>query len=87
MSYSVYILPSGERDGNALSKEIYQRCRSCRRKILALAIEPRPQGCQKLVGEDGYRIRIGDYRILYRIDEHAKKVFIYRIKHRREVYR
>ena len=84
MSYAVYILPSGERDGNTLPKEVYQRCR---KKILALASEPRPQGCQKLVGEEGYRIRVGDYRILYRIDDEAKKVFIYRMKHRREVYR
>src|SRR3989338_7132253 len=61
--------PSGERDGNTLPKEVYQRCR---KKILALASEPRPQGCQKLVGEEGYRIRVGDYRILYRIDDEAK---------------
>ncbi len=72
MSYSVYILPSGERDGNALPKEAYQRCR---KKILAL------------IGEEGYRIRVGDYRILYRIDDETKKVFIYRMKHRRKVYR
>lgn len=44
-------------------------------------------GCQKLVGEDGYRIRVGDYRILYRIDDSAKAIYTYRVKHRKEVYR
>ena len=84
MSHQIFILPPAEKDGQKLSREAYQRCRQA---LLKLAFNPRPSGCKKLVGEEGYRIRAGDYRILYRIDDTAKKIFIYRIKHRREVYR
>jgi len=84
MSFSILLLPSAERDCDRLSREIYQRCR---KTLLKLETNPRPAGCQKLVGEDGYRIRFGDYRILYRIDDPSKKIYVYRIKHRREVYR
>ena len=48
--------------------------------ILKLALNPRPRGCKKLTEKEGYRIRIGDYRILYVIDDKAKVVVIYRIK-------
>jgi mRNA interferase RelE/StbE len=48
----------------------------------------RPHGMKKLSGlKDGYRIRIGNYRILYTIDDKRKIITIYRIKHRKEVYR
>jgi mRNA interferase RelE/StbE len=52
-----------------------------------LQANPRPPGSKKLVGATGYRIRTGDYRILYTIDDSASIVRIYRIGHRREVYR
>jgi mRNA interferase RelE/StbE len=52
-----------------------------------LEAEPRPPGCKKLVGANGYRVRIGKYRILYTIDDAGAMVRIYRIGHRREVYR
>lgn len=52
-----------------------------------LQVNPRPPGCKKLVGENGYRIRTGDYRILYAVDDRSRIVSIYRIGHRREVYR
>ena len=52
-----------------------------------LQADPRPPGSKKLVGATGYRIRTGDYRILYSIDDSASMVRIYRIGHRREVYR
>jgi len=61
--------------------------RSVKEKILPLSANPRPFGCQKLTNEDGYRIRAGNFRILYRIDDNAKEVLLYRIKHRREAYR
>jgi mRNA interferase RelE/StbE len=48
---------------------------------------PRPPGIKKLVGATGYRIRTGNYRILYTIDDSTFLVRIYRIGHRREVYR
>ena len=52
-----------------------------------LAINPRPPGCRKLSGTtDRYRIRVGDYRIVYRIDEGKVTVLVLMIGHRREVY-
>ena len=52
-----------------------------------LQADPRPPGCRKLVGENGYRVRTGDYRILYAIDDASRLVRIYRIGHRSTVYR
>ncbi len=84
MNYSLSILPSAERDCDSLPNKVYERCYKA---VLKLESNPRPPGCQKLVGEEGYRIRVGDYRILYRIDDFQKKIFLYRVKHRKEVYR
>jgi mRNA interferase RelE/StbE len=61
---------------------------SVKKGINGLEKEPRPHGVKKLSGtKDGYRVRVGDYRILYTIDERKKVVTVYRIRHRREVYR
>ena len=55
--------------------------------IEALSDDPRPQGCRKLAGtSDRYRIRVGDYRIIYRIDDGKVVVLVLLIGHRREVY-
>jgi mRNA interferase RelE/StbE len=56
-------------------------------RIQSLAILPRPSGAEKLSGDDKYRIRQGDYRVLYEIDDDAHKVTIVKVAHRREVYR
>ena len=57
-------------------------------RIRALATDPRPQGSKKLRGgTDDWRIRIGDYRVIYAIDDEEKKVKVTRIAHRREVYK
>jgi mRNA interferase RelE/StbE len=57
-------------------------------KIQDLAIEPRPNGVKKLEDEDGlYRIRVGDYRVIYQILDDILLVSIVKVKHRREVYR
>jgi len=56
--------------------------------ILGLYDEPRPHNCKKLSGGGSrWRIRVGDYRILYEIDDAQKIVKVYRIAHRREAYR
>jgi len=57
------------------------------KRIHNLISDPRPVGCEKLSGTDFYRIRQGDYRVLYRIDDAERLVDILRIGHRREVYR
>ena len=55
--------------------------------IAKLANEPRPVEAKKLVGIEGYRIRVGDYRILYRVNDESRLIVVYHVKHRREVYR
>jgi mRNA interferase RelE/StbE len=55
--------------------------------ILALEENPFPHGCKKLKNRDGFRIRVGDYRILYFADTKLKQIAVGVIGHRREVYR
>lgn len=55
--------------------------------IDSLETNPRPTDSKKLKGDAGYSLRIGTYRVLYDIDDKAKTVTIYRVKHRREAYR
>jgi mRNA interferase RelE/StbE len=55
--------------------------------IEALATEARPPGVVKLAGRDDYRVRVGDYRIVYAVDDAKRRVLVARIAHRREVYR
>ena len=57
------------------------------RKIQELAFEPRPHGCEKLSAEEKYRIRQGNYRVVYSIDDEKRVVLIVKIGHRKEVYR
>jgi mRNA interferase RelE/StbE len=52
-----------------------------------LATDPRPSGAVKLAGRNDYRIRVGDHRIVYGIDDPSRVVLVARIAHRREVYR
>ena len=55
--------------------------------IVRLAENPRPPGAKKLTAREGYRVRVGDYRILYQVDDSAKVVIIYRVMARGDVYR
>jgi mRNA interferase RelE/StbE len=57
------------------------------RVLLALEEEPFPTGCKKLKNRDGWRVRVGDYRILYFADKAARQVIVGVIAHRRDVYR
>jgi mRNA interferase RelE/StbE len=58
-----------------------------RKAIDALADDPRPHGAAKLAGRDDFRIRVGDCRIVYAVDDEEKLLLVARIAHRREVYR
>ena len=55
--------------------------------IDGLAVEPRPSGAVKLAGRGDFRIRVGDYRIVYAVDDAERLVLVARIAHRRDVYR
>lgn len=85
MSYEVQILPKAVRQIKALSVEVRQDILIA---IQSLANVPRPIGVKKLSGEkDIYRVRLGSYRILYRIVDKVLVVVIVSVGHRREVYR
>jgi mRNA interferase RelE/StbE len=82
--YSVEVKVSARKELDALSDPVLVRVI---RKLESLADVPRPAGCKKLKGyKDMWRIRIGDWRVVYLIDETVKLVSIMRIAHRREVY-
>jgi len=81
--YDLFVLPPAQKDLDKLEVSAFDRIL---RKIRALAKDARPPGSLKLTGDDGYRVRSGDYRILYRIDDASKRIFIYRVKHRKDVY-
>jgi len=83
--YEVYLERAAERDVKRLSASVFQRIIS---HIRALSEDPRPSGCRKITGsKSDWRIRIGEYRVIYEIDEKKKVVRVFRVSHRREVYR
>ena len=84
MRYRVKIIAKAEKDLDAVTGRDFD---AIKRRILLLSENPRPFGSKKLTDDGGYRIRSGDFRILYRIDDTAKEVTIYRVKHRKEVYK
>jgi len=82
--YAVEIKPSARREMENLDDSLLSRLVP---KIEGLGANPRPSGCRKLRGyKDQWRIRIGDYRVVYIIDDDRKKVSITRIAHRKDVY-
>jgi len=83
-SYSLVIKKSAERELRALPKEDLRRISD---RIRGLAHSPRPHGNEKLSGQERYRLRQGDYRIVYAIDDEAQTVEVVKIGHRREVYK
>lgn len=85
MPYTVEFSPGAEREFRKLAREIQLRLRL---RIDALADDPRPTGAKKLKGGDQlWRIRMGDYRIVYEVRDQMLVVLVVRIAHRREVYR
>ena len=84
MSYRLSFHPSAQKELSRLPNEVYERVR---RKVLALAEEPRPANARKLVGSKEWRIRVGSWRVVYLIDDAEREVFVTVIAHRREVYR
>ncbi|MFN2385448.1 MAG: type II toxin-antitoxin system RelE/ParE family toxin [Thermoanaerobaculia bacterium] len=84
--YSLSVKASAAREIEAVGqKKDRQRIVA---RIQSLAEDPRPQGCEKLAGSsDLHRIRVGNYRIVYSIDEKPPVVMIFKIGHRKDVYR
>ena len=83
--YEVYLERSAENDIKRLPRSAFHRILP---QIKSLAEDPRPFGCRKITGsKNDWRIRVGDYRIIYEINEKANAVRVMRVRHRREVYR
>jgi mRNA interferase RelE/StbE len=83
-SYRVALTASAEKELRGLPPKVVARIMP---RLEHLTGTPRPPGCKKLKGGDNeWRIRVGDYRIVYEIDGTAKTVDVTRIAHRREVY-
>lgn len=84
MAYKVLLKKSVEKELDNLPENIYKRILS---RLFSLKENPRPSNTKKLRGDVGFRIRVGDYRILYEIEDKRKIVEVYSIAHTREVYR
>jgi mRNA interferase RelE/StbE len=83
--YRLLIKPSAAKEIEAIG---VKRDRQLVARILALAAEPRPIGCEKLAGAAGrLRIRQGNYRIVYAVDDEARVVEVVKVGHRRDAYR
>ena len=83
--YRILLERAAERELRRLSSENHDRII---RAIQGQARNPRPPGCRKLTGTvNDWRIRVGDYRVVYDIDDVVRVVRVIRVRHRREVYR
>ena len=82
---AVVLKPAAIRDLRKLEKREARRIGD---RIEALVQDPRPAGMETLKGKEGFvRIRVGDYRIIYRVDDEAAEVLVVKIRHRRNAYR
>ena len=85
MAYSILIRPAAMRDLKVLPSDARSRIEKA---IDRLVDDPRPPGAKKLVGaNDEWRLRVGDYRVLYFVNDPDQQVVIARVAHRREAYR
>jgi mRNA interferase RelE/StbE len=82
--YRLLIKPSAAKELDSLPTKDLKRIAA---KLQVLATDPRPLGSEKLSGQEKYRIRQGDYRVLYSVHDEDLTVLIVKIAHRREVYR
>ena len=85
MAYRLELRPAALRDLKSLPREVLERVSA---KIDSPPENPRPPGVERLSGsEDSYRVRVGDYRILYRIVDEVLLVLVVGVRHRKEAYR
>jgi len=82
--YSLFFKESVQRDLDGIPKKDLRKILS---RIKLLAAEPRPPGCEKLTGQDRYRIRQGRYRIVYAVHDEERTVTVVKVGHRKDIYR
>lgn len=83
MPYQLTIKPRAIKALEKINDPAYSNIKTA---ILDLAHNPRPHGYKKLKGRDGYRIRVGDYRVLYNIFDNILSVDVVNLGHRKEIY-
>ncbi|CAN5273501.1 type II toxin-antitoxin system RelE/ParE family toxin [soil metagenome] len=84
MAYLVGVERRAQKQIARLSTEMQDRVEAA---LQALTEEPRPPSCRRLTNRGGWRIRVGDFRIVYEIDDDQRAVTVLRVGHRRDVYR
>jgi len=83
-AYKIFFKKSVEKDFEAIPKKDLKRIIH---QIGRLREEPRPRGCEKLTGQEKYRLRQGNYRIVYSIEDKALTVWVVKVGHRKDIYR
>lgn len=83
MNYLLLVLRRAQKQLASLNKIEFGRLSEA---IALLADNPRPAGCKKLVGRDGWRIRVGNYRVVYEINDARREVIVLDVGHRRDIY-
>jgi mRNA interferase RelE/StbE len=84
MNYTIQIERSAQKQ---LAKINSPNFEAISEKILSLEKDPRPPGCKKLTGRESWRIRVGDYRVIYKISDDILLILVIDIDHRKQVYR
>jgi mRNA interferase RelE/StbE len=83
-SYKLFFKKSVQKDFDAIGEKDLKRTLN---RIEALAEDPRPHGCEKLTGQERYRLRQGRYRIVYSIQDDELTVWVVKVGHRKDIYR
>jgi mRNA interferase RelE/StbE len=83
-AYKLFFKKSVQKDFDAILKKDLKRILN---RIAALAKNPRPPGCEKLTGQERYRLRQGQYRIVYSIQDDELTVWVVKVGHRKHIYR
>jgi mRNA interferase RelE/StbE len=83
-AYKIFFRKSVKKDLSGIPKQDLIRIL---KKIESLSVDPRPPGCEKLSGNEKYRIRQGNYRIIYSIQDYELTIWVVNVGHRKEVYR
>ena len=84
VAYKLFFKKSVQKDFGSIPKKILKRILS---RIESLSEDPRPKGCEKLTGQERYRLRQGRYRIVYSIQDDELTVWVVKIGHRKDIYR
>jgi mRNA interferase RelE/StbE len=83
-AYKLFFKKSVQKDFDSIPKKDLKRILS---RIESLSEEPRPKGCEKLTGQERYRLRQGRYRIVYSIQDDELTVWVVKVAHRKDIYR